>query len=362
MPGNTAPDGHCWVTSGKRRSLAEPLAPHLGNEREKDEPARVSVENQSLWKGPCWSPGGSLHLCDLWQLQGARLVAPLALCPGGCSCLGGSCPSTVQAAVTLPRARLSLGLGFYLQDEVGAKCPICWLVAKSRPTLCDPCGLQPTRLLCPWDIPFKNTAVGCHSPLQGSFPTQGSNLCLLHCRQILYCWAAREAQAPRDLFNGDKPCSGWGVHARDIPESAALACSLPREISRQQRSGVEDGLQGTCVQIPSWTKDSACPTLVSSSVLLLCWAALSHVWLFATPRTVARQAPLSVEFPGQEYSNRLPFPPPEDLPHPGIEPASPASPALAGGFFTTRATWEALSSSVNGLKTLGRLLQWAEGY
>ena len=48
MPGNTAPDGHCWMTSGKRRSLAEPLAPHLGNEREKDEPARVSVENQSL--------------------------------------------------------------------------------------------------------------------------------------------------------------------------------------------------------------------------------------------------------------------------------------------------------------------------
>ena len=46
-----------------------------------------------------------------------------------------------------------------------------------------PRGLQPTKLLCPWDAPGKNTGVGCHALLQGSFPTQGSNLsllCLLH--------------------------------------------------------------------------------------------------------------------------------------------------------------------------------------
>ena len=42
-----------------------------------------------------------------------------------------------------------------------------------------PRGLQPTRLLCPWDSPGKNTGVGCHFLLQGIFPTQGSNLCLL---------------------------------------------------------------------------------------------------------------------------------------------------------------------------------------
>ena len=50
-----------------------------------------------------------------------------------------------------------------------------------------PCGPQPTSFLCPWDSPGKNTGVACHSPLQGSFPTQGSNLCVLHCRRILYC-------------------------------------------------------------------------------------------------------------------------------------------------------------------------------
>ena len=47
-------------------------------------------------------------------------------------------------------------------------------------------GLQPTRLLCPWNSQGKNSGVGCHSPLQGIFLTQGLNLGLPHCRQILY--------------------------------------------------------------------------------------------------------------------------------------------------------------------------------
>ena len=54
----------------------------------------------------------------------------------------------------------------------------------------------------------------------------------------------------------------------------------------------------------------------------------NHVWLFATPWTVAHQAPLSVGFFRQEYWSRLPFPPRGDLPDPGIEPSSPKSPAL----------------------------------
>ena len=44
---------------------------------------------------------------------------------------------------------------------------------------------------------------------------------------------------------------------------------------------------------------------------------------------------------GQEHWSGLPCPPPGDLPDPGIEPAIPVSPVLAGGFFTTSATWEA---------------------
>ena len=67
----------------------------------------------------------------------------------------------------------------------------------------------------------------------------------------------------------------------------------------------------------------------------------SHVQLFMTPWTVACQAPLSMGFSKQEYWNGLSCPPPGDLPNPGTEPESLMSPALAGGFFTTNATWEA---------------------
>ena len=49
-----------------------------------------------------------------------------------------------------------------------------------------PYGLQPARLLCPWNSPGKNTGVGCHFLPQGIFQTQGLNAGLLHCRQFLY--------------------------------------------------------------------------------------------------------------------------------------------------------------------------------
>ena len=60
---------------------------------------------------------------------------------------------------------------------------------QSCPTLLQPHGLQPAKLLCPWDSPGKNTRLGCHGLLQGIFQTQESNWCLLHllhCRWILY--------------------------------------------------------------------------------------------------------------------------------------------------------------------------------
>ena len=67
----------------------------------------------------------------------------------------------------------------------------------------------------------------------------------------------------------------------------------------------------------------------------------SRVRLCATRRTVAHLAALSMGFSRQEYGSGLPCPAPGDLPDPGIEPASLALAALAGGFFTTSATWEA---------------------
>ena len=69
--------------------------------------------------------------------------------------------------------------------------------------------------------------------------------------------------------------------------------------------------------------------------LLLCAQLLSRVRLFATPWAIAHQVPLSMVFSRQEDWSELRFPPPGYLPNSGIDPVSPASPALAGGFFTT---------------------------
>ena len=68
----------------------------------------------------------------------------------------------------------------------------------------------------------------------------------------------------------------------------------------------------------------------------------SHVLFFATLWTVVCQAPLSMGFSKQAHWSGLPCPPPGDLSDPGIEPATLTSPALAGGFVTTRVSWEAL--------------------
>ena len=66
----------------------------------------------------------------------------------------------------------------------------------------------------------------------------------------------------------------------------------------------------------------------------------SHIQLFATLWTITHQAPLFMELSRQEYWNGLPCPPLGYLPNPGIKLVSLTSPELAGGFFTTSATWE----------------------
>ena len=76
---------------------------------------------------------------------------------------------------------------------------------------------------------------------------------------------------------------------------------------------------------------------------MLCAQSLIHVWLFETLWTVARQAPLSIGFSRKKYWSGLPCPPPGDLSDPGIKSAA-LSPALAGGFFTTSTTWEAVDN------------------
>ena len=83
------------------------------------------------------------------------------------------------------RAIPSEGAGCKVRMGLSSSFPSCSLTvaaaAKSPPSCptLRPHGLQPARLLCPWDSPGKNTGVGCHALLHGIFPTQGSDLCLL---------------------------------------------------------------------------------------------------------------------------------------------------------------------------------------
>ena len=77
-----------------------------------------------------------------------------------------------------------------------------------------------------------------------------------------------------------------------------------------------------------WTEEPGGLQSRGGKELVVVVKLLSHVQLFATPRTVACQAPPFMGFSRQEYWSGLPFPSPEDLPDPGTEPESPVSSAL----------------------------------
>ena len=93
--------------------------------------------------------------------------------------------------------------------------------------------------------------------------------------------------------------------------------------------------------------ESTSHSLVKSGILAEASAQLLQLCpTLVTPWTVALQVPLSMGFSKQEYGSGQPFPPPGDLPDPGIEPASLTSPALAGRFFITSTTWEVLDERI----------------
>ena len=100
-----------------------------------------------------------------------------------------------------------------------------------------------------------------------------------------------------------------------------------------------------CVSLDG--KQDLAPRLLLAVCCSLAWhpcvcmlSQFSHVWLFTTSGIVAHQAPLSMGFFRQEYWSGLLCPPPGRLPDPGMKPVFLMSPALAGRFFTTSATWE----------------------
>ena len=159
---------------------------------------------------------------------------------------------------------------------------------------------QPTRLPRPWDSPGKNTGVGCHFLLQCMKEKSESKV-------------AQSCLTLSDPMDCSLPGSSiHGIFQARVLEWGAIAFST-RLTSKGEFKGREGFSFFLSVHAQLW------------------WC----VWLSATLRTVARQAPLSIGFSKQKYWSGLPCLPPGNLPMPGIKPTSPASPALAGRFFTT---------------------------
>ena len=143
-------------------------------------------------------------------------------------------------------------------------------------------GLYPTRLLCPWNSPGKNTGVGCCSLLQEINPGIKPGSPTLQADSLLY--------EPPGKYDNIGP-----------------------------------------IALDKWQYyNNAFLRIMYVSAQLLNLVQLFQV--FATPGTVAHQAPLSMGFSTQEYWSGLPFPSPGDLPNPGIKPPTPA---FTNGFFTT---------------------------
>jgi len=169
-------------------------------------------------------------------------------------------------------------------------------------------GLQPTRLLSPWDFPGKSTGVGCHFLLHRIFPTQGLNPGLPHCRQTLYClshqgsptWMQLEifilsevGQKKNDviytmwchLYVESKLWCKWPSpwnRIMDI-ENRLVVCRSPAPAARDSTWRDEQCRRETeAASQFSWT---ACLFQAYDSLLYLYKSIRSEVWYFQFPLT-----------------------------------------------------------------------------
>ena len=135
-----------------------------------------------MLKGRDWHRQCSVGTDLSWCVCSVPQSCPTHCDSVDCSPPGSSVPGILQVRILVPLPPP----GDYLTQAWTCSCSV---VSDSL----WPHGLQPTKLLCPWDSPGKNAGVGCHFLLQAIFLTQGSNPGLLHRMQILSHWATGEA-------------------------------------------------------------------------------------------------------------------------------------------------------------------------
>ena len=144
-----------------------------------------------------------------------------------------------------------------------------------------PYGQQPSRLLCPWNSPSKNTEMGCHSLLQGIFPSQGSNPCFLLCRQILYHLSHQESdQCP------------YKKDSRELPHPFCLV----RHIGKRAFCELESALlESACIL------NSPAPRTITNTRLQFIRYPVYNIFLQQAEKTV-RLKRLTKDFPRKECS------------------------------------------------------------
>ena len=207
--------------------------------------------------------------------------------------------------------------------------------------------------------------MGCHFLLQGIFLTQGWNPHLLHWQADSLPLSQLGSPCPSSLTQ--EPPSSTNIHVTGEDRLVSLHVG-----SAGEPFVVSDNFwmlaESECVQLGVliYKRKQKLPhrglhishAMVQANLKVNKWKAQaqghenSRIWspeavrvcvhtcplnrfrVFGTPWTVARQAPLSIEFSRQEYWSGLPFPSPGDLPDPAIELVSLISPASAGRFFT----------------------------
>ena len=156
--------------------------------------------------------------------------------------------------------------------------------------------------------------MGCHALFQGIFLTQGSNPCLLHllhCKQIVYHWATREAlwrtvgrlfKKLKELsYNSAIPLLGIYPEKTLIWKDTCTPMSIAAlfTIAKTRK-------QSKCLSTDEWIK----MCYIYSVILQRLLSRFSRVWLCVTPETAAHQAPLSLGFSRRKHWSGLPFPSP----------------------------------------------------
>ena len=158
----------------------------------------------------------------------------------------------------------------------------------------------PSRFLCPWDFPGKNTGVGCHFLLQEIFPTEGVNPGLPHCKQTLYRLSHQGSFYSQEILksqnNSGKGKQSWRAHTSwfeniiklQWASQVVLVVKNPpanagdvRGVGSIPGSGTSSGgaqsnpLQYSCWKIP-WTNEPGRLQSIGSQRVRHDWSNLAH--------------------------------------------------------------------------------------